>query len=78
MRKMDEHHINHPDEGAIGMCGMLRNSGYAINVKRVRRLMRLMNLKAIYPQKNLTKLAKGKYIHPYLLRNLEVTHSNQV
>lgn len=78
MKKMDEHHIDHPDEGVVGMRGMLRNNGYKINTKRVRRLMRLMNIKAIYPQKNLTKLAKGEYVYPYLLRNLEVTHSNQV
>ncbi|MFR9607888.1 MAG: IS3 family transposase [Rikenellaceae bacterium] len=78
MRKMDEHHIEHPDEGVLGMRGMLRNNGYTINTKRVRRLMRLMNIKAIYPQKNLTKLAKGEYVYPYLLRNLEVVRPNQV
>ena len=78
MRKMDEHHIDHPDEGVIGMRGMLRNCGYVINQKRVRRLMRLMNIKAIYPQKNLTKLAKGEYVYPYLLRGLEVVRPNQV
>lgn len=76
MRKMDEHHIDHPDEGVIGQCGMLRGCGYKVNPKRVRRLMKLMNIKAIYPQKNLTKLAKGEY--PYLLRTLEVIRPNQV
>ncbi len=78
MRKMDEHHIEHPDEGVLGMRGMLRLDGYDINTKRVRRLMRLMNIKAIYHQKNLTKLAKGEYVYPYLLRNLDVTRCNQV
>ncbi len=78
MRKMDEHHIDHPDEGVIGMKGMLCRKGYMVNTKRVRRLMRLMNIKAIYPQKNLTKLAKGEYVYPYLLRNMEITHINQI
>lgn len=33
---------------------------------------------AIYPKKNTSKLGQAEYIHPYLLRGLEVTHSNQV
>ena len=37
MRKMDQHHIDHPDEGVVGMRGMLRNMGYIVNTKRVRR-----------------------------------------
>ena len=40
--------------------------------------MRKMNLMAIYPQKCLSKGGKPKYLHPYLLRNLEITHRNQV
>lgn len=78
MKEMDRHHTDHPDEGVIGMRGMLFALGYIVNPKRIRRLMRLMNIKAIYPQKNLTKLAKGEYVYPYLLRNMDITHINQV
>jgi putative transposase len=37
-----------------------------------------MNIMAIYPQKNLSKLGQAKYIHPYLLRNLEISRPNHV
>jgi putative transposase len=75
---MDKHNIVHPDEGVIGMKNMLLDHGYLVNHKRVRRLMQEMNIKAIYPQKNLTKFIKGQHVYPYLLRNLEITHPNHV
>jgi putative transposase len=37
-----------------------------------------MNIMAIYPKRNLSKLGHAKYIHPYLLRNLKVERPNQV
>jgi len=52
--------------------------GYAPFYTRVRRLLRKMGIMAIYPQKNLSKLGIAKYIHPYVLRGLEITRSNQV
>ena len=78
MKQMDIHHTYHPDEGVIGMRNMLRSTGSTVNHKRVRRLMHLMNIKAIYPQRNLTKLAKGEYTYSYLLRNMKVNSPNQV
>lgn len=36
-----------------------------------------MALAPIYPKRNLSRLGKAKYIHPYLLRNLEITCPNQ-
>ncbi len=49
-----------------------------INRKRVQRLMRIMGLEAIYPQKNLSRAAKGHVIYPYLLRNVAIERVNQV
>lgn len=40
--------------------------------------MRTIDINAIYPKRNLSKLGKAKYIHPYLLRNLKITRRNQV
>lgn len=40
--------------------------------------MRKMVIYPIYPKQNLSKLGKAKYIHPYLLRGLNITRSNQV
>lgn len=37
-----------------------------------------MNLMAIYPKKNLSKLGHAEYVYPYLLKGLEVNHRNQV
>ena len=40
--------------------------------------MILMGLRTIYPKKNLSKLGLKKYIHPYLLKGLEINRPNQV
>ncbi|RNA64892.1 transposase [Prosthecochloris sp. ZM_2] len=55
-----------------------RDKGYNINIKRVRRLYRLMGLEAIGPKPNTSKPAPGHKVYPYLLRGLEITHSNHV
>lgn len=78
MRLMDEHNIDHPDEGVQSMKSMLIDHEMKVNHKRIRRLMKIMDIKAIYPQKNLTAIARGEYKYPYLLRGLEITKPNQV
>jgi len=78
MRLMDEHVLKYPAEGVQSNLYMLRELGYNVNIKRVRRLLQLMGHMAIYPKKNLSKLGLAKYIRPYLLRNLKIERSNQV
>ena len=78
MRLMDEHYLNHPTEGVLRMSDFLLALGIVANHKRVRRLLRLMGLMAIYPRKNLSRLGQAKYIRPYLLRGLTIDHPNQV
>jgi putative transposase len=78
MRIMDEHYLEHPSEGVIRMQDMLFALGFVVNHKRVRRLLRLMGLMAIYPKRNLSKLGLKKYIHPYLLKGLDINRPNQV
>ena len=78
MRIMDEHYLKHPTEGVINVQDLLFALGFLVNHKRVRRLLRLMGLMAIYPKKNLSKLGLKKYIHPYLLKGLKITRPNQV
>ena len=56
----------------------LRDRGFPIGPKRIRRLFRLMNYHTIYRRKNLTKLGLREYIKPYLLRGLEINRPNQV
>ena len=78
MQKMDKHQIEHPTCGVLGMQDMLRLNGFQINHKRIRRLMRLMNIRVKYPQKSLSNPGARKYILPYLLRGLDIVKTNQV
>ena len=78
MRIMDEHYLKHPTAGVIRMQDLLLSLSFVVNHKRVRRLLRLMGLMAIYPKKNLSKLGLKKYIHPYLLKGLKIDRPNQV
>lgn len=78
MRKLDERYLERPTHGVLRMQDFLREEGYLVNEKRVRRLLRKMGLLAIYPKPNLSRLGLGKYIHPYLLRGLEIVRPNQV
>ena len=79
MRLMDAWFLEHPHSGVITMCVYLcMDKGFTINIKRVRRLMRLMGLMAIYPRKKLTIPGEGHKIYPYLLRGLKINRKNQV
>ena len=78
MRLMDEHYIGNPAEGVIRMQDFLLAMGFLVNHKKIRRLLRLMGIMAIHPQKNLSKLGIKKYIHPYLLKELNINRPNQV
>jgi putative transposase len=52
--------------------------GYEVNIKRIRRLMRLMGLEAIYPKPKLS-IGLNEYAkYPYLLKDLEVRRPDQV
>ena len=49
-----------------------------MNVKRVRRLMRLMGLTPIYRKSRTSIPAKGHRIYPYLMRGMKINRPNQV
>lgn len=78
MRKLDERHLEHPTHGVLQMQDFLFALGLVVNVKRVRRLLRLMGVMAHYPKRNLSKLGRARYVRPYLLKGLEITRANQV
>ena len=78
MRLIDKQFLRTPFYGWRKMTAYLRRLGYAINGKRVRRLMRLMGIQAIYPRRNISSPGKGHKHYPYLLHNLPITHVNQV
>ena len=80
MKLIDKQYMKTPFYGVMRMATYLRNIGYQVNAKRIRRLYRLMDLQAIGPRPNTSKPHKGKghTVFPYLLRNLKITHPNQV
>jgi putative transposase len=78
MHRIDEIYMKHPYYGYRRMTTTLREQGFDVNRKRVRRLMRLMGLEAIYPKPNLSKRLHAKYCRPYLLRGLTIERPNQV
>jgi putative transposase len=78
MHQMDKHNLEHPTHGVLRMQDYLFSVGFVINVKKVRRLLRKMNIMAIYPKRNLSKVGDLKYKHPYLLKNLTIDRPNQV
>lgn len=78
MHIMDKHLINRPTEGVMSMVYYLRDLGYPIGPKRVRRLFKIMGRETLYRKKNLSKLGLKEFIRPYLLRNEIVERPNQV
>lgn len=78
MKEIDKINLKYPSFGIRRITNELKELGYKVNRKRISRLMALMGIEAIYPKRNLSKLGKAQYIHPYLLRGLDITQSNQV
>ena len=78
MQEIDRAFTEWPFLGVRQMRDYLVLLGYGVGKKRVRRLMRLMGLMAVY-QKPKTSTPHPEHArYPYLLRNLAVTRANQV
>ena len=79
MQLIDAQYLKTPFYGYRRMTVLLREQGYAINPKRVQRLMHtVMGMQAVYPKPRTTVANAEHRVYPYLLRNLAVTHPNQV
>ena len=78
MRRMDELYTKWPFYGSRRMVAELRQDGLNVNRKRVRRLMRVMGLEAIYQKPNTSKGHPDHKIYLSLLRGLAIDHPNQV
>ena len=80
MKLIDEQYVKTPFYGIDKMTEWLRLEGHPVNPKRVRRLMRQMGLEAVYPRRKrgLSIPDTQHKIYPYLLRDVEITRSNQV
>jgi len=78
MRKLDEQYFSTPFYGALRLTAILILSGYKVNIKRVRRLMKLVNWQTIYREPRTTISDKTHYKFPYLLKGLKIEKCNQV
>jgi len=78
LRRMDELYVASPFYGSRRMVAVLRREDIAINRKRVRRLMRLMGLEAIYQKPNTSRSHPVHKVYPYLLRGMIIGRPNQV
>ena len=59
MRLLDEQYTEDPSYGVLRMTHHLRSLGHEANPKRVRRLLRLMGLEAVYQKANPAKLRRS-------------------
>lgn len=64
--------------GVTKMVKYLERDGHKIGEKLARRLMRTMNLVAIYPKPNLNRKHPEHRIYPYLLKKLQIIRPDQV
>lgn len=78
LRLLDEQYLRTPFYGWPRMTAYLRREGYAVNGKRVRRLMQKMGLQAIYPKPKTSRTAQERNVYPYLLRGLAILQPNFV
>lgn len=74
MRLLDEQYLRTPFWGVRNMTWWLGEQGRQVNPKRVRRLLRVMGLEAIYAKPRLSIPAPGHRIYPYLLRDVAIDH----
>lgn len=78
IRLLDEQYTHTPFYGVRRMTTWLRSQGYAVNPKRVRRLLRTMGLETIYPKPRTTQPHPEHRVYPYLLRDVTPSEVNQV
>jgi putative transposase len=77
MNLIDEQFTRTPFYGVPKMTAWLRAVGHSVNHKRIRRLMRLMGLEAIYPKPRTSANGPDHKIYPYLLKGVKVDRPDQ-
>ena len=78
MRLIDQQFLLTPFYGSRRMTASLERAGEPVNRKRVQRLMARMGLEALHPKPRTTIPAPGARVYPYLLRDRELTHIDEV
>ena len=78
MNRMDELYTAWPFMGAPLLLKFIRREIAWVNIKRIKRLMKIMGIRAIYPEPKTSWRNKEHKIYPYLLRKLVIDRPNQV
>lgn len=82
MRLIDEQYLRTPFYGVqqmrLHLNRLLASEDLKVNAKRVRRLMRLMGLEAIYPKPRMTQKHPENKVYPYLLKDLAIDRPDRV
>ena len=78
MEQIDMLYLAHPENGSRMMVRVLARQGVVVNRKRVQRLMNLMGIRSLAPQRKTTVANKEHFKYPYLLRGLLIDRPNQV
>jgi putative transposase len=77
LRLLDAQYLETPFYGVRRLRAWLGEQGYAVNVKRLRRLMRVVNWQTLYRKPRTTRRDPTQRVYPYLLKNLPITAPNQ-
>jgi putative transposase len=77
MRLIDEQFTKTPFYGVRRMTAWLNRAGQPLNRKRVRRLMPLMGLMAIYPKPQMSLGGPDHKIYPYLLKGVTIKRPDE-
>ena len=78
MRRIDELYLKYPFYGSRQMARHLGREGVTVGRHRVRRLMKLLGLEAIYRKPRTTVANPEHRVYPYLLRGLAIERANHV
>ena len=78
MQRIDQLYLEYPFYGSRQMMRHLAREGVRVGRHRVRRLMRLLGLEAIYRKPRVSVANSDHRVYPYLLRGLTIERPNQV
>lgn len=78
MKMLDKLYFDTPFYGVLRLTAHFQNLGFQINVKRMRRLMKVVNWNTIFREPKTSIINKMHKKYPYLLKGLKIEKQNQV
>ena len=78
MEKLDKQYFKTPFYGVLKLTELLKEQGFEVGNKRIRRLMKKINWRTIYREPKTTVVNHKDFKYPYLLKDLQIDRVNQV